>query len=70
MKEYALVPQEEGGINCHHYHAGIPAKLKIEVQNKWRSGQIQVLVGVLAIFICIDSDLQCYGVWTIALGTS
>lgn len=35
--------QEEGGLRAQHYHAGMTPKQRIDVQNRWRSGGLQVL---------------------------
>lgn len=38
-----LVVQEQGGLRAQHYHAGMTPAQRIDVQNRWRCGKLQVL---------------------------
>lgn len=40
--------QEEGEIAACNYHAGMTPKQRIQVQNQWRSGVLQVVVATIA----------------------
>lgn len=35
-------PQKEAGISAAHYHAGVSDGKRVQVQNAWRSGEVQV----------------------------
>lgn len=45
---------ESFGITATHYHAGLDFKLKEERQNKWKSGEIRVMVATNAFGMGID----------------
>ena len=40
--------QNEGEIAACNYHAGMTPKQRIQVQNQWRSGVLQVVVATIA----------------------
>ena len=40
--------QNEGEIAASNYHAGMTPKQRIQVQNQWRSGVLQVVVATIA----------------------
>ena len=40
--------QNEGEIAACDYHAGMTPKQRIQVQNQWRSGVLQVVVATIA----------------------
>ena len=40
--------QNEGEIAACNYHAGMTPKQRIQVQNQWRSGALQVVVATIA----------------------
>ncbi|KAK9817076.1 hypothetical protein WJX72_009158 [[Myrmecia] bisecta] len=46
--------QEQGAIPSRHYHAGLTPKQRVEAQNKWQSGQVQVVVATIAFGMGID----------------
>ena len=39
---------EQGGITSAFYHAGMTPKQRMEVQNEWSSGEVQVVVATIA----------------------
>ncbi len=39
---------ENEGIRSAHYHAGMTPKNRMDIQNKWRSGEFQVVVATIA----------------------
>lgn len=43
-----LCAQNEGEIAACNYHAGMTPKQRIQVQNQWRSGVLQVVVATIA----------------------
>ena len=40
--------QNEGEIAACNYHAGMTPKQRIQVQNQWRTGALQVVVATIA----------------------
>ena len=46
--------QDEGGVAAHHYHAGMTPRQRVDVQNRWRSGELQVVVATIAFGMGID----------------
>ncbi len=40
--------QNEGEIAACNYHAGMTPKQRMQVQNQWRSGVLQVVVATIA----------------------
>eukprot|EP00798_Chlamydomonas_sp_ICE-L_P003426 gene3426-13470_t len=45
---------EQAGVKAAFYHAGIPPKQRMQVQNAWRSGEVQVVVATIAFGMGID----------------
>lgn len=40
--------QDEAGIAAHQYHAGMTPRQRVDVQNRWRHGGLQVVVATIA----------------------
>lgn len=40
--------QNEGEIAASNYHAGLTPKQRIQIQNQWRRGEVQVVVATIA----------------------
>ena len=50
---------QELDISCEFYHAGMSAKRRNEVQNKWISGELQIICATIAFGMGIDkSDVR------------
>ncbi len=48
LLERVICLQNEGEIAACNYHAGMTPKQRIQVQNQWRSGVLQVVVATIA----------------------
>ncbi|KAK9835234.1 hypothetical protein WJX81_007757 [Elliptochloris bilobata] len=46
--------RNEGGLRAQHYHAGMTPSQRINVQNRWRCGAVQVVVATIAFGMGID----------------
>jgi len=50
----AATLKEKFHLKVRHYHAQIDPSLKVEIQNEWQSGEIQVVVATIAFGMGID----------------
>jgi len=46
--------QKEYGIKAKHYHAGMEAQEKVDVQKRWQAGEFNVIVATIAFGMGID----------------
>lgn len=51
-EEVAKMLREKYNLNARHYHAGVGDGDKIRVQEKWRSGEVQIIVATVHPFSC------------------
>ncbi|CAD6252384.1 unnamed protein product [Miscanthus lutarioriparius] len=52
--ETAKFLREKYKIKCAHYHAGLAARQRTSVQEKWHSGEVQVICATIAFGMGID----------------
>ncbi|RPA76566.1 hypothetical protein BJ508DRAFT_417545 [Ascobolus immersus RN42] len=53
-EEVAQKLKKEFGIEARHYHAGMPAGERIQVQKDWQAGEFNVIVATIAFGMGID----------------
>ena len=45
---------QKEGVRAHHYHAGMPADERVQIQKSWQSGRYKVIVATIAFGMGID----------------